>query len=50
MLVCCNRARVWGSVPSMAETFNTTDRPARSGCSARKTRAKAPLPSGWRNR
>ena len=46
MLVCCNWARVCGSVPSMAETLSTTGRPARSDCSARKTRAKAPRPRG----
>ena len=46
MLVCCNRARVWCSVPSVAETFRTTGRQARSACSARYTLAKAPRPSG----
>ena len=38
MCVCCSWASVCGSSPSMVETLSTTGRPARSSCSARKTR------------
>ena len=46
MLVCWSWARVCGSVPSMAETFRTTGRSARSALAREEDPGERPLAEG----